>query len=72
MDPKYKSEVLLQRGAEALAKEKVPLRLVAGRSEKIVQPTFFSFSACHRSYSIHLGKTCYVLLPGHPALRGGF
>ena len=35
MDPKYKSEVLLQRGAEALAKEKVPLRLVAGRSEKI-------------------------------------
>ena len=72
MDPKYKSEVLLQRGAEALAKEKVPLRLVAGRSEKIVQPTFFSFSACHRSYSIHLGKTCYVLLPGHPALRDGF
>ena len=37
MDPKYKSEVLLQRGAEALAKEKVPLRLVAGRSEKIFQ-----------------------------------
>ena len=72
MDPKYKSEVLLQRGAEALAKEKVPLRLVAGRSEKIFQPTFCSFSACHRSYSIHLGKTCYVLLPGHPALRSGF
>ena len=37
MDPKYKSEVLLQRGAEALAKEKVPLRLVAGRSESINQ-----------------------------------
>ena len=72
MDPKYKSEVLLQRGAEALAKEKVPLRLVAGRSEKIFQPTFCLLSACHRSYSIHLGKTCYVLLPGHPDLRSGF
>ena len=51
MDPKYKSEVLLQRGAEALAKEKVPLRLVAGRSEKIYilfvfglsQVLFYSF-----------------------------
>lgn len=30
-DPRYKSEVLVQRGAESLAKEKVPLRLVAGR-----------------------------------------
>ena len=43
MDPKYKSEVLLQRGAESLAKEKVPLRLVAGRSEKIFQPIFVRF-----------------------------
>ena len=30
-DPRYKSEVLVQRGAESLAKEQVPVRLVAGR-----------------------------------------
>ena len=43
MDPKYMSEVLLQRGAEALAKEKVPLRLVAGRSEKSFNQHLFAF-----------------------------
>ena len=43
MDPKYKSEVLLQRGAEALAKEKVPLRLVVGRSEKSFNQHFVRF-----------------------------
>ena len=30
-DPRYKSEVLVLRGAESVAQEKVPVRLVAGR-----------------------------------------
>jgi len=39
-DPRYKSEVLVQRGAESVAQEKVPVRLVAGRQDMLCPPAW--------------------------------
>jgi len=39
-DPRYKSEVLVQRGADSLAREMVPVRLVAGRQDMLCPPAW--------------------------------
>ena len=56
-DPRYKSEVLVKRGADSVAQEKVPVRLVAGRWDLFLLFHFYLSS----------GKTCFALLPGLPS-----
>ena len=46
-DPRYKSEVLVQRGAESVAQEKVPVRLVAGRWDLLLLFPFTFLQARH-------------------------